>query len=251
MVTASIKAPASPEAGTKKTEADKKGLNDTAQGNLTTAEKAAKAAYDIKETLLTAFCVQSIAMGVGLAEMKTGKEVTDSIQFGVGGGTKDKNNANVQYYIDNPPKRDVTMGGSTGGSPQLGLQLVNGSSDNVYRCLIPTRVGKAVAGKIENEPTALATGITVYAPGTATINSARLVDCVNNPLLAKIQTTCEAWKNTHCKWNAGTSLCEEDADKFKLQPRKAFLDAIVAARAKADPQCTATTGTSDTKVYAN
>jgi len=86
------------------------------------------------------------------------------------------------------------------------------------------------------------------APGTNTYNTARLVDCVNNPKLAKVQASCAA-VSTHCKWNAGTTACEEDADKFKLLPKKAFVDAIAAARVKADPQCLATKEKTDTKVY--
>lgn len=85
MESAAIKKPAAVVAGTKGDLATKTGALNTTLGNTNTAEAAAKAAFDIKETLLTAYCVQSIAWGVSLADMKAGKEPSADYQMGHGG----------------------------------------------------------------------------------------------------------------------------------------------------------------------
>jgi hypothetical protein len=85
-----------------------------------------KAAWDIKETLLTAYCVQSIAFGVSYADMKDGKEVGASYTMGNGG-------KNIAISALNA---DLRMGGSTGAAPQLGV-VTAGSTAALYKCAIP------------------------------------------------------------------------------------------------------------------
>lgn len=184
MVTANIKAPASPIAGTKGDLATKTTAQTDTKAAMTTAETAAKAAYDIKETLLTAYCVQSTAWGVALADLKGGAEPSASYTMGHGGRITDANNAAIDYYKANanPPKYDFQMGGGVqaapGAAPQLGI-LTAGTNDPVYRCTIPLHDAQ---GAVNNAP-ALATGVTVLKPGDNTINSARLIDCAADPAL--------------------------------------------------------------------
>lgn len=231
MESAAIKKPAAVVAGSKGDLATKTSAESTTLGNRNTAEAAAKLAFDIKETLLTAYCVQSIAWGVALADMKAGKEPSADYQMGHGGRTTDSGNSAISYYTSNPPKYDYASGGSTGAAPQLGV-LTAGSADDVYRCTIPT---KGADNKINNAPT-LGTGVTVLKPGDNTTNSARLLDCANDFNLKAVSAACTA-KSTHCKFAGGA--CSEDATKTVLLNKPAFAKALADALALADPQCLA------------
>merc|ERR1711881_438732 len=47
-----------------------------------TALAATKAAFDMKETMLTAYCVQAVALGAAAADLKDGKEPSASYDMG-------------------------------------------------------------------------------------------------------------------------------------------------------------------------
>lgn len=127
MVSAAIKAPAAVAAGTKGDLAAKLSTNNSTKGENDSFLATTKAAWDIKETLLTAYCVQSIAFGVSYADMKDGKEPSASYTMGNGG-------KNVATTLETA--YDLRMGGSTGASPQLGV-VTAGSTAAVYKCAIP------------------------------------------------------------------------------------------------------------------
>lgn len=184
--------------GTKKVGNTAATENEKLLENMTAAETAAKTAYDRKETMLTAYCVQTIALGGDVAnDLAKGREWQQDINMGAYKTAADSVTGAQFGKTNDVSGKDATI-------------ETDPTSNKPYRCLT-------------SGATALASGVTVQAPGDVTINSARsAAQGANTPkkeLLDKLviashfyknvctdgtpnQATCTAAPlSTTCEWN--------------------------------------------------